>query len=84
MKYVVVGLIVALLILHQDIWFWENGTLLFGFMPIGLLYHAGISISAAITWYLATQFCWPSHVEEETLAAVGEASETSSKGGSDA
>ncbi len=63
MKYVVWGLIVALVVLHQDNWFWDNDTLVFGFMPIGLLYHAGISVCAAITWYLATLFIWPEELE---------------------
>lgn len=67
MKYVVWGLVVFLLIVHQDIWFWDDPTLVFGFMPIGLLYHFGISLAAAFTWYLATLFCWPEHLEEETL-----------------
>ena len=52
-------LVVILLIVHQDNWLWENDKLVFGFMPIGLVYHAGISVAAAITWFLATKFAWP-------------------------
>ena len=59
MFYVVWGLVVLLLILHQDNWNWENGTLVFGFIPMGLFYHAGISIAASVTWFLATIFAWP-------------------------
>lgn len=70
MRYVIWGIIVLLIILHQDIWFWDDPTLVFGFMPIGLLYHAGISVAASVTWYLATIYCWPSHLEEETLAVI--------------
>jgi hypothetical protein len=33
-------------------------------MPITLLYQAGISIGAAIVWFLATKFAWPHHLEE--------------------
>lgn len=72
MKYVVWGIIVLLILGHQDIWYWSDKTLVWGFMPIGLLYHAGISVTAAFTWYLATIFCWPADLEEETLAAVEE------------
>ena len=57
--YIIWGLVVLLIILHQDNWLWENGTLVFGFMPIGLVYHACISVCAAITWFLATKFAWP-------------------------
>ena len=64
MKYVVWGLIVALLIVHQDNWFWDSDTLLFGFMPVALAYHAGISLAAGITWFLATKFCWPADLDE--------------------
>ena len=60
MKNVVWLLVIVLLILHQDNWLWENDKMVFGFMPIGLLSHAGISIAASIVWFLATVFAWPS------------------------
>ena len=59
MRYVVWGMIVALLIAHQDNFLGNNDTLVWGFMPIGLAYHAGISLIAGFVWYLATRFCWP-------------------------
>lgn len=71
MKYVVWGLVALLVILHQDVWLWENDSLVFGFMPITLLYHACISIGAGITWFLATKFAWPSILEEEATASEG-------------
>ena len=40
----------ALIILHHDWWFWNDGRLLFGFLPIGLGYHALISMGAAALW----------------------------------
>jgi hypothetical protein len=52
-------LVLALLVLHQDNWFWTDGTLVFGFMPVGLFWHACISIGAALTWFLATKIAWP-------------------------
>ena len=72
-KYFIWGLVALLLILHQDNWLWENPTLVFGFIPIGLVYHAGISIAAAITWYLATIYAWPTNLESSD--------ENDSKGG---
>lgn len=56
---VIVMLVLLLLILHQDNWFWEDDTLLFGFMPIGLFWHACISLGATLTWALATKIAWP-------------------------
>lgn len=69
MKYVVWGLVVLLIVLHQDVWFWEDDTLVVGFMPITLLYHAGISVAAGVTWFLATKFAWPDALEEDSPAA---------------
>jgi hypothetical protein len=66
MKFVIWSLVVLLLILHQDNWLWGNDRLIFGFLPIGLFYHACISVAAAATWYLATVIAWPStDVDEE-------------------
>ncbi len=42
--------LLALMILHHDWWFWVDGRLLFGFLPIGLGYHALISLAAAGLW----------------------------------
>ena len=58
-------LIVLLLILHQDNWFWTNDCLVFGFIPIGRFYHACLSLAAGATWFLATKFCWPEGVDDE-------------------
>ena len=42
--------LLALVVLHHDWWFWDDGRLLFGFLPIGLGYHALISLAAAGLW----------------------------------
>mgnify|MGYP003119808574 FL=1 len=57
-----------LLILHQDNWFWTDGRLVFGFIPIGLFWHACLSIAASFTWFLTTKIAWP--IEPEFEAAV--------------
>ena len=67
MKYIVWLLIILLVVFHQDYWQWENSTLVFGFLPYGLVYHAGISLAAAVVWVLAVRFCWPGDLE--SLAA---------------
>jgi hypothetical protein len=64
MKYVVWGLVVLLAILHQDNWLWDDATLVGGFLPITLLFHGGLSIAAAFTWFLATKFAWLADVAE--------------------
>lgn len=59
MRYLIGIFLLLLLVLHQDNWFWEDDTLVFGFIPMGLFYHACISVAASITWFLATKFAWP-------------------------
>ena len=71
MKIVVWALVVLLIILHQDNWNWTNGTLVFGSMPVGLVWHIGISLAAAAVWFLATQVAWPEGLE---VAEEGEVS----------
>ena len=72
MKYIIWLLVIVLIILHQDNWLWEDETLVFGFMPITLLYHACISVAATVTWFLAIQFAWPSDLDEETTVTKQE------------
>lgn len=66
---IVIGvLVVALIVLHQDNWFWEDSSLIFGIMPVTLFYHIGISIAAACVWFLATKIAWPVDTIEEAKA----------------
>ena len=64
MKKVVYGLVVLLAIIHQDFWWWNNKTLVFGFRPLGLFYHALFSCMAAGVWAMAIKWAWPSEIEE--------------------
>tara|TARA_B100001105_G_C21975974_1_gene266992 strand:+ start:228 stop:482 length:255 start_codon:yes stop_codon:yes gene_type:complete len=59
-KYIVTGLVVLLVILHQDLWNWNQEEPVLGFMPVALLWQVGISIGAAVTWWIATRIAWPS------------------------
>ena len=57
--------VVALYGLHQDIWFWRTARpLVFGFLPIGLAYHAAYCLAAALLMWALTRFAWPSHLED--------------------
>lgn len=72
MKKLVYTMIVVLAIAHQDFWWWDQiDPLLFGFIPIGLAYQAGVSIVAAILWALAVKYCWPENLEGETASPRG-------------
>jgi Protein of unknown function (DUF3311) len=68
MKWIAALWVVVLLALHQDFWFWKDKTLVFGLMPIGLLYHALYTIAASLTMWMLVKVAWPSeydHVESE-------------------
>ena len=57
-------LVLGVYILHQDLWNWKKTEpLVFGFLPIGLAYHAAYSVLAAITMALLVKFAWPKHLE---------------------
>ena len=59
-------LIFAVYLLHQDFWNWKKTEpLVLGFLPIGLAYHAGYSILAAILMAVLVKLAWPKHLEEE-------------------
>lgn len=58
------ALVAVLAVVHYDFWYWNDRSLVFGFMPIGLFYQAMISLGAAIAWTLVVKFAWPSHIEE--------------------
>ena len=58
--------VVVVYALHQDFWFWRTARpLVFGFMPVGLFYHACFSVAAALLMWLLVKFAWPSHLEQE-------------------
>ena len=67
-KWIITAIVLVLLILHQDHWFWESDYLVFGFMPIGLFWHVCISSAASLTWVLATVIAWP--LDEESSAVA--------------
>jgi len=66
------ALLTALVLLfcaaHQDFWFWRTARpLVFGFLPIGLFYHACYSLAAAGLIGLLVRFAWPGHLETDRL-----------------
>ncbi|MFP6866825.1 MAG: DUF3311 domain-containing protein [Roseibacillus sp.] len=63
---------VVLAILHQDFWNWDNKNLVFGFMPVGLAYHALYSLVAAGFWAIVIKVAWPTELEEWAEGGDGE------------
>lgn len=59
-------LIAVVCVLHQDFWNWRKiEPLVLGFLPIGLAYHVGYSIVAAITMAVLVRCAWPKHLDED-------------------
>ena len=59
-------LVAALYVLHQDVWFWRAARpLVFGFLPIGLFYHAAYTVATSIVLWLLIRLIWPAHLDSE-------------------
>jgi hypothetical protein len=66
-------LVSAMYALHQDVWFWRDARpLVFGFLPIGLAYHAAYTVAVSVMlawlvrrhWSTVTSAC--GHTEPRT------------------
>jgi hypothetical protein len=62
-KFLIFLMIAGVYVLHQDYWNWKNADVVFGFLPVGLAYHAGYSILAAIMMAVLVKVAWPEHLE---------------------
>src|SRR5262249_57517636 len=65
MKKTLLGLAtLALYLMHQDVWFWSSARpLVFGFLPIGLFYHASSCLLPALLMRLLVVHAWPSQLD---------------------
>ena len=50
-------LLFLLYLLHNDLWFWHDDRILFA-LPIGLLYHVGFCVAAALMMWLLVGHAW--------------------------
>ena len=64
-KWLVYLLAVVVLALHQDYWNFDRiEPRIFGFLPIGLAYHAAYSVVCAILMALLVAVAWPKNLEK--------------------
>lgn len=65
MKNFFIFLLIAIVYaLHQDFWNWRSAyPLVFGFLPIGLAYHAAYSVLASVMMAILVKTAWPKHLE---------------------
>jgi hypothetical protein len=56
----------GLFVLHQDFWFWDRARpLVFGFLPVGLFYHAVYSLVVVLLMIVLVRYAWPSALERQ-------------------
>ncbi len=64
-KWLLALLVTGVYLLHQDGWNWNRAEpLVFGFVPIGLAYHAAYSLVAALLMAVLVRFAWPRELDE--------------------
>jgi hypothetical protein len=60
-------MVAAFYVLHQDFWFWrEARPLVFGFLPIGLFYHAAYTVAISLLMLVLVRTHWPAHLERSS------------------
>lgn len=63
------GALFVLYLLHNDLWLWDDATLVFG-LPVGLVYHVGFAVAASIVLTLLVLKAWPDHLEVSDAEAA--------------
>jgi len=69
-KFLLFLMVLLIYLAHQDLWNWRKADpMVFGFLPIGLAYHAAYSIVAAVMMAILVKFAWPKNLDDqETMA----------------
>jgi hypothetical protein len=67
-KFLLFLLVLLVYVAHQDVWNWHKADpMIFGFLPIGLAYHAGYAIVCSVLMAILVKTVWPKYLElEET------------------
>ena len=61
MRLILYILLLILYALHNDLWLWDDGSLVLG-LPAGFLYHIGYCVAASALLVLLVNFAWPRHL----------------------
>ena len=63
-KLVLTLAVLVLYALHQDFWFWRDARLVFGFLPMGLFYHAVYCLACSGLMWSLVKFAWPAELDQ--------------------
>ena len=73
MRFILASVVIAVYFLHQDVWFWRTARpLIFGFLPIGLFYHATFCLLCSAVMMLLVKFAWPLNLDKPASALLPE------------
>ena len=62
-------MVITIYLLHQDFWNWKKADpLVFGYLPIGLAYHAAYSVLASAMMWILVKLAWPRELDEMEAA----------------
>lgn len=65
--WLLTAMVAVFFVLHQDVWNWQRvDPLLFGFLPMGLWYHALYSVVAAGVMWVLVRHAWPIDVQSDS------------------
>lgn len=67
-------MLLGLIVLHHDFWFWTDSTLISGWLPIGLAYHIGLTLVAVAFWCFVVKTAWPPTQADASSGEEGSAS----------
>jgi hypothetical protein len=64
-RRVVAALLVAVFVLHQDVWLWRDARLVLG-LPVGLAYHVAFCVAVTVVLAMAVRWSWPREVPADS------------------
>jgi hypothetical protein len=64
--------LVALYLLHNDLWLWNDPRLVLG-LPVGLVYHVAFCVATSFVLTLLVVYAWPEHLEVPEESGMAQA-----------
>ena len=60
----------VLILLHNDLWLQNDGTLWLGILPVSFAYHVLYCLVAAATLTAAVRWAWPEELDPENTESL--------------